>query len=113
VTAPTTLVEGLVTRVRIPFSGNLQNMAARVWAEPLALAIDLPSAQTSLAPRGYPIHRGGIAELRVSTRGSDLLLRLKLDGPPEHYSVTAQDGVLEVMLQRAPTPNPGISSPSE
>jgi hypothetical protein len=37
----------------------------------------------------------------VSTRGSELLLRLKLDEPLLHYTVRAQNGVLEVVLQHA------------
>ena len=95
---PQLQVEGGLTRLRIPFDGTLDNVRARIWAQPRALAIDLPRGHTPLPPGSYAIAQGSVSELRLNARGAETLVRIKLAAPIERYSLAAQDGVLEVRL---------------
>jgi Tfp pilus assembly protein PilZ len=96
---PEIVLEAEATRVRIPFAGSLENMQALLWAEPLALAIDLPHGNTALAQGRYSIGAGGITDLRVNKRADALLIRVKLSSPITRYSITAEDGMLEARLE--------------
>jgi hypothetical protein len=97
---PETVLEADATRVRIPFEGNLEDMQALLWSEPLALAIDLPHGSTALAQGRYSIGAGGITDLRVNKRADALLIRVKLSSPITRYSITVEDGTLEARLER-------------
>lgn len=96
---PETVLEGNATYVRIPFEGSLENMQALIWAEPLALAIDVPHGSTALAQGRYSIGAGGITDLRVNKRADALLIRVKLSSPITRYSITAEHGTLEARLE--------------
>jgi len=97
---PETVLEADATRVRIPFEGNLEDMQALLWSEPLALAIDLPHGSTALAQGRYSIGAGGITDLRVNKRADALLIRVKLSSPITRYSITVEDGTLEARLEQ-------------
>jgi hypothetical protein len=97
---PETVIEAGAARVRIPFAGSLQDMHARLWADPLALAIDLPHGSSTLAEGRYSIGAGGITDLRVNKRDDALLIRVKLAFPISRYTITAEDGTLEARLEQ-------------
>jgi hypothetical protein len=99
--APQSDVEGDVTRIRIPFSGSLEKMRAVVWAAPATLAIDVPDASTSLEYRRYIVAGAGVTELRVNKSEAALLLRVRLSAPVARYAMTAENGTLEILIQRA------------
>jgi hypothetical protein len=98
--APESSVDANATRVRLPFEGSLVDMRATVWAEPAALAIDLPHGATSLEPGRYAIDAGGVTDLRVNKNARSLLLRIRLAAPISRYAIALEDGVLEAQLQR-------------
>jgi hypothetical protein len=91
-------VEGAISVVRIPFRGELNDMLARVWAEPYALAIDLPGGKTSLALGRYALHDSTAASLKLQERDDRLLVRIALSRPIASHSVTASGDVLEVRI---------------
>lgn len=105
---PAAFEDGDVTRVLVPFEGDLDQMQARMWADPFALAVDLPHGRVLLAEGTYPLHAGTAADLRVQRRGSVELIRLKLSVPLARYAVALQNGTLELRLVRHPAvaPNP-------
>ena len=90
------------TRVRIPYDGGLEDAHALFWKQPYALAIRLPNGHTTLAEGSYPIGRGGVADLRLSSNSKDTLLRIKVASSINRFSLSTQDGVLEVQLERPP-----------
>jgi hypothetical protein len=99
-TWPKTLVEDEVTRVSLPFEGNLDGMRVRIWAVPHALAVDLPGGRTALALGRYPLGEGGATDLLLNARGDELLVRVKVQEPIESYTVTQADGALQLTLVR-------------
>jgi hypothetical protein len=103
---PETVLEEGSTRVRIPFAGSLQDMHALLWADPLALAIDLPHGSSTLAEGRYSIGAGGITDLRVNKRDDALLIRVKLSSPISRYTITAEDGTLEARLEQLAPSSP-------
>jgi hypothetical protein len=103
---PAVQVEGRLTRLRIPFSGSLDSVRARIWAQPHSLAIDLPDGHSSLLPGQYGIALGSASTLRLRIRGTETLLRIALVGPIKRYSLAAQDGSLEVQLEQPATGSP-------
>jgi hypothetical protein len=103
---PETVLEADATRMRIPFEGSLEDMHALVWAEPLALAIDLPHGSTVLAQGRYSIGAGGITDLRVNKRHDALLIRVKLSSPITRYTITAEHGTLEARLETVAPSSP-------
>jgi hypothetical protein len=100
---PEAVLENGATRLRLPFSGDLEGMRCVVWSDPVALAIDLPHGSSAVAEGSYPIGIGGITELRVNKRGDVLLIRVKLSSPIGRYAITAENGTLEARLVQAPT----------
>lgn len=114
---PTLETLGATSIVRIPFHGSLTKMIVRVWAEPYALAIDLPDAETTLEPGRYPLQGPLAAFVRVQKSGSaqegthasssrTLRLRIGLSQPLAGHSVSASDNALEIRLtaREASTP---------
>lgn len=97
---PVAQVDGRLTRLQLPFSGSLDSVRARIWAQPFSLAIDLPDGHSTLSPGSYPIGLGSVSWLRISTRGTETLLRIALASPIKRYSLSAQDGWLEVQLEQ-------------
>jgi PilZ domain len=96
-------VDGDVTSVRLPFDGSLDQMQARLWAAPYALAIDMPRGRTKLADGVHRLQRGSAGMLRIQRRDDGTeSLRLTLATPLARYAVTAQDGTLELKLVRQP-----------
>jgi hypothetical protein len=104
---PESTVDANTTRIRLPFAGSLTGMRSTIWAEPAALAIDLPNGATTLEPGRYPIDDGGVTDLRVNKNRHSLLLRIRLAEPVARYAIALEDGVLEAQLQR-----PRVSHPS-
>jgi hypothetical protein len=99
---PEVVMEGVITRVRIPFQGTVDEMKARVWAMPHALAVDLPKGRTALAPGRYPIGKGEVSDLQINERRSTLLVRAKVSAPISHYEVRVAQGQLELELHMEP-----------
>jgi hypothetical protein len=105
---PTLEVHGDVTLVRVPFDGDLTRMEARLSAEPLALAVDLPHGRVKLAEGSYPLHAGSAAELRVQRRGGAELIRVTLAAPLARHALAVQNGNLELRLVRHPDVAPSF-----
>jgi hypothetical protein len=95
---PSVSVDGHATVLRLPFAGTLEGMVARTWAQPAALALDLPGGRVPLGPGAHEVRGGSVAGLRVNARGDASLLRVHLAAPIGRYEVTAHDGVLELRL---------------
>ena len=89
-----------VTTVRIPFHGNLDGMSSRIWADPYALAIDLPNASTAAALGRHPVTdpEGIVSVVRLQTKGSALLVRLALNKPIASHSVALGGDLLELRV---------------
>ncbi len=102
--APAASADGDVTLVTLPFEGNLTRMRVRIWAEPHALAVDLPGGQTPLALGRYPLGAGIASNLQLNAREGELLLRIKVRAPIASYAVTLEDGTLRVNLVRDKPP---------
>jgi hypothetical protein len=100
---PETVLEDEATRVRIPFDGDLDGMRSVIWADPLALAIELPNGRTAVAEGRYPIGAGGVTDLRVNRRGHTLLIRVRLSSQIGRYEITAEGGTFEARLEPAAT----------
>jgi hypothetical protein len=103
---PVLEVEDDVTRVLLPFEGDLSQMQARLRPEPFALAVDLPHGRVKLDEGSYPLHVGSAAELRVQRRSGAELIRLTLAAPLARYAIAVQEGTLELRLQRQPAVAP-------
>jgi hypothetical protein len=71
-----------------------------LWADPRAIALDLPHGATSLPLGSHPVRRGGVRHLRLNPAERGMLLRVLLSGPVESYSVAQVDGVLRVEIAR-------------
>jgi hypothetical protein len=89
-----------VTTVRIPFHGNLDGMSSRIWADPYALAIDLPNASTAAALGRHPIAdpEGIVSVVRLQAKGGALLVRLALNKPIASHSVALGGDLLELRV---------------
>jgi hypothetical protein len=89
-----------VTTVRIPFRGSLHGMTSRIWAEPYALAIDLPRGSTSLALGRHVVSdpEGIVSLIRMQARGGSLLVRLGLRKPITTHSVALGGDLLELRV---------------
>ena len=96
--SPSVSVEADATVLRLPFSGSLEGMVARIWATPAVLALDLPGGHVELGPGAHVLHGGSIAGLRVNARADANLLRVRLAAPIGRYAVSAHDGVLELRI---------------
>jgi hypothetical protein len=101
-------VDGDVTRVVLPFEGSLAQMQARLWAQPFALAIDVPNGRTLLDEGTHRLRRGGVGDVRIHRRDGTELLRVDLTVPLARYDVSAHEGSLELSLVHHPVvaPNP-------
>ena len=99
-TAPTIIAGHGVTTVRIPFRGNLDGMTSRIWADPYALAIDLPRGATSLALGRHIVSdpAGIVSLVRMQARGGSLLIRLGLRKPIATHSVALGGDLLELRV---------------
>ena len=89
-----------VTTVRIPFRGSLHGMTSRIWADPYALAIDLPRGTTSLALGRHVVSdpEGIVSLVRMQARGGSLLVRLGLRKPITTHSVALGGDLLELRV---------------
>jgi hypothetical protein len=98
--APTLVNAHGVTTVRIPFRGTLEKMTSRIWADPYALAIDLPQGTTSLALGRHLISdpEGIVSLVRLQARDGALLVRLTLRKPITTHSVAIGGNLLELRV---------------
>ncbi|MFI5309214.1 MAG: hypothetical protein ACHQ53_17795, partial [Polyangiales bacterium] len=101
--APELQVNGDAVVLQLPFEGSLEGMRARVWADPHALALDLPQGRTALALGRYPMADGDVTDVQLNARGDALLVRVKVQAPIASYDVTAADGTLRVSVMRGVT----------
>jgi hypothetical protein len=100
---PALRVDGDAVSVKLPFDGNLDGMRVRVWADPHALAVDLPHGKTSLQLGHYPMRDGDVTDVQVNSRDETLLVRVKVQAPIDSYAVTAGDGTLDIDFVRERT----------
>jgi hypothetical protein len=103
---PQVVVEAGATVVRVPFEGTLEHARSRVWAEPHALAVDLPDGRTTLALGRYPLNQGGVTDLQLNGRENQLLVRVKASVPIAAYELAIADGMLVARLLHAPSVSP-------
>jgi hypothetical protein len=97
---PTLINAHGVTTVRLPFRGTLDGMTSRIWADPYALAIDLPEGSTSLDLGRHLISdpEGIVSLVRLQARGGALLVRLTLRKPITTHSVAIGGNLLELRV---------------
>ncbi|MDD9939264.1 MAG: PilZ domain-containing protein [Myxococcales bacterium] len=97
-TRPSVEVEGDTTHLTLPLEGDLTGMRSRIWADPLALALDLPGGLQTLAQGSYRLDEGGIRYVRLNRRADAVLLRVMLQRPIDSYAVTLTDGTLRIRI---------------
>jgi hypothetical protein len=75
-------------------------MTSRIWADPYALAIDLPQGSTSLDLGRHLISdpEGIVSLVRLQARGGALLVRLTLRKAITTHSVAIGGNVLELRV---------------
>jgi hypothetical protein len=75
-------------------------MTSRIWADPYALAIDLPRGATSLALGRHIVSdpAGIVTLVRMQARGGSLLVRLGLRKPITTHSVALGGDLLELRV---------------
>jgi hypothetical protein len=95
---PSASTDGNTTIVRIPFRGTLEGMNARIWAEPHALALDLPHGQTELDAGRYALNAGTASFVRVQRRSDRTLLRIGLARGITDHVVALHGQLLEVRM---------------
>jgi hypothetical protein len=95
---PSATTEGMITVVRIPFHGSLEGMNARIWAEPHALALDLPHGKTELEQGRYALGDGAAGFVRVQRRSDATLLRIGLTRGITDHVVALHGQLLEVRM---------------
>ncbi|MGD8858429.1 MAG: PilZ domain-containing protein [Myxococcales bacterium] len=94
-------VDGPRTRLSLPFSGSLEDMQSRVWAKPLAIALDLPRGDSALPLGGHPVRRGGVSYVRHNPAAKGIRLRVILQQPIANYSVTREGDTLRIEIDGA------------
>lgn len=107
--APASATEPVITSgngvatVRFPFQGDLEGMTSRIWAEPYALAIDLPNGSTSVALGRHPVNdpEGIVSVVRLQAKGRALLVRVALRKPISSHSVALGGDLLELRVVAA------------
>jgi hypothetical protein len=107
--APAIVSSPNATTVRLPFQGTLEGMTSRIWADPYALAIDLPNGSSSveLGRHALTDPEGIVSLVRLQAKGRALLVRLNLKRPIASHSVALTRGWLELHVVAS---NAGSSS---
>jgi len=98
--APAVVSSPGATTVRLPFHGSLEGMTSRIWADPYALAIDLPKGKSSVALGRHMLSDPGaiVTMARFSAKGPALLIRLNLKRPIASHSVALSGNLLEIRV---------------
>jgi hypothetical protein len=103
---PTLKVFGDTSEIFVPVRGRLDDVHTALWVEPLALVVDLPAAEVTLARSRYALRAGGVKLLSVSENRGVTQLRLFLDALLARYSTQAVAGGLVIRLKRDLRPLP-------
>jgi hypothetical protein len=101
------------TTVRLPFQGTLEGMTSRIWADPYALAIDLPDGASSVALGRHALSdpEGIVSLVRVQAKGRALLVRLNLKRPIASHSVALTRGLLELHVVASSAASRSLTTP--
>jgi hypothetical protein len=103
---PTLKVSGDTSEIFVPVRGSFAGLRTAIWVEPLALVIDLPAAETTLARSRYVLRAGGVTVLNVGRNHGVTQLRLFLDALLARYGTQPVTGGLLIRLKRDLRPLP-------
>jgi hypothetical protein len=104
--APRCMSTGDSTELFVPVSGSIAGLQMAVWADPLALALDLPAGRIALPRSRYEIRSGVVQRMSFGQPHKVTQLRVYLTAPVTRYSASETQGGVVIHLKHEPVSHP-------